>query len=287
MGAVAIFRVVMPGQKREARFRADDPGIHHPSKEFFAKRMDCRVEPGNDGLQLQQRKALAMSAPLQIGLVIFPKVTQLDLTGPVQVFSSVPDAKVHLIWKRIEPVPTDSVLTLTPTTTFADCPQLDVICVPGGAGTDDMVNDEEMLDFLRRQAAHAKYITSVCTGSLVLGAAGLLSGYRATTHWTAMDLLARFGATPAKTRVCVDRNRVTGGGVTAGIDFALTLVSIMVDRQTAELIQLRLEYNPAPPFNSGSPDTAPPEVLALMKEKIAPFRQRRLDATSRAAARLA
>jgi cyclohexyl-isocyanide hydratase len=228
-----------------------------------------------------------MSAPLQIGLVIFPKVTQLDLTGPVQVFSSVPDAKVHLIWKRIEPVPSDTVLTLTPTTTFADCPQLDVICVPGGFGTDDMVNDEEMLDFLRRQAKAAKYITSVCTGSLVLGAAGLLTGYRATTHWTAMDLLAQFGATPAKTRVCVDRNRITGGGVTAGIDFALTLVSIMIDRQTAEMIQLRLEYNPAPPFNSGSPDTAPPEILALMKEKIAPSRQRRNEATARAAARLA
>jgi cyclohexyl-isocyanide hydratase len=228
-----------------------------------------------------------MSAPLQIGLVIFPKVTQLDLTGPVQVFSSVPDAQVHLIWKRIEPVPSDTVLTLTPTTTFADCPQLDVICVPGGFGTDDMVNDEEMLDFLRRQAKAAKYITSVCTGSLVLGAAGLLTGYRATTHWTAMDFLAQFGATPAKTRVCVDRNRITGGGVTAGIDFALLLVSIMIDRQTAEMIQLRLEYNPAPPFNSGSPDTAPPEILALMKEKIAPSRQPRNEATARAAARLA
>src|ERR1019366_10342337 len=155
---------------------------------------------------------LPMSAPLQIGLVIFPKVTQLDLTGPVQVFSSVPGAKVHLIGKRIEPVASDSVLVLTPTVTFADCPQLDVLCVPGGMGTDDMVNDEEMLDFLCRQAVGAKYITSVCTGSLVLGAAGLLRGYRATTHWTAMDLLAPYGATPAKTRVCVDRNRVTGGG---------------------------------------------------------------------------
>ncbi|HEY0423509.1 MAG TPA: DJ-1/PfpI family protein [Rhodopila sp.] len=227
-----------------------------------------------------------MSAPLQIGLVIFPKVTQLDLTGPVQVFSNVPGAKLHLIWKRIEPVPSDSVLVLTPTTTFADCPQLDVICVPGGAGTDDMVNDEELLEFVRRQAGHARYVTSVCTGSLVLGAAGLLKGYRATTHWTAMDLLAPFGATPEKTRVCVDRNRITGGGVTAGIDFALTLVSIMVNRSTAELIQLGLEYNPAPPFNSGSPDTAPPEILALMKEKIAPRRARRIEANSRAAARL-
>jgi cyclohexyl-isocyanide hydratase len=228
-----------------------------------------------------------MSAPLQIGLVIFPKVTQLDFTGPLQVFSSVPGAKVHLIWKRIEPVPSDSVLALTPTITFADCPQLDVICVPGGAGTDDMVNDEEMLDFLRRQATGARYITSVCTGSLVLGAAGLLKGYRATTHWSAIDHLAPFGAVPTKTRVCVDRNRITGGGVTAGIDFALTLVSIMVDRPTAEAIQLRLEYNPAPPFNSGSPDTAPPEILARIKERIAPFAQRRGEAVQRAAARLA
>ena len=227
-----------------------------------------------------------MSAPLQIGLVLFPKVTQLDFTGPLQVFSSVPGAQVHLIWKRIEPVPSDSVLTLTPTTTFADCPQLDVICVPGGAGTDDMVNDAEMLAFLRQQAEGAKYITSVCTGSLVLGAAGLLRGYRATTHWTAMDMLALFGAAPANTRVCVDRNRITGGGVTAGIDFALMLVSIMVDRQTAEMIQLRLEYNPAPPFNAGSPDCAPPEVLALFTERSAPFKARRLEAVRRAAARL-
>jgi cyclohexyl-isocyanide hydratase len=227
-----------------------------------------------------------MSAPLQIGLVIFPRVTQLDFTGPLQVFSSVPGAKVHLIWKRIEPVATDSVMMLTPTVSFADCPQLDVICVPGGGGTDDMINDEEMLDFLRRQAKGAKYITSVCTGSLVLGAAGLLQGFRAATHWTAMDFLAPYGATPTKTRVCVDRNRITGGGVTAGIDFALTLVSIMVDRETAEMIQLRLEYNPAPPFNSGSPDTAPPEILARMREKIAPAQLRRGEANHRAAARL-
>src|SRR5450631_4342594 len=209
-----------------------------------------------------------MSAPLQIGLVIFPKVTQLDFTGPVQVFSSVPGAKVHLIWKRIEPVPSDSVLTLTPTITFADCPQLDVICVPGGLGTDDMVNDEEMLDFLRKQAVGARYITSVCTGSLVLGAAGLLQGYRAATHWTAMDFLGEFGATPTKTRVCIDRNRVTGGGVTAGIDFALTLVSILIDRRTAEAIQLRLVYNPAPPFRPVPP--CPPRPSRALSGRARP-----------------
>jgi cyclohexyl-isocyanide hydratase len=229
---------------------------------------------------------VTMPEPLQIGLVVFPRVTQLDMTGPLQVFSSVPGAKVHLIWKRIEPVASDTPLVLTPTVSFADCPQLDVICVPGGIGTDDMVNDEEMLDFLRAQAVAAKYITSVCTGSLVLGAAGLLQGYRATTHWTAMEFLASFGATPTKVRVCVDRNRVTGGGVTAGIDFALTLVSMLVDQKAAEAIQLRLEYNPAPPFNSGSPDTAPPQLVAMFKEKIAPSRQRRGDAIVRAAARL-
>ncbi|MGA7715108.1 MAG: DJ-1/PfpI family protein [Bradyrhizobium sp.] len=227
-----------------------------------------------------------MSKPLQIGILIFPNVTQLDFTGPLQVFSSLPNTTVHLIWKRIEPVTSDTVLTITPTVSFADCPQLDVICVPGGAGTDDMINDEEMLQFLRSQATGAKYVTSVCTGSLVLGAAGLLRGYKATTHWTAMEYLGPYGALPTKTRVCVDRNRVTGGGVTAGIDFALTLVSVMVDRQTAEAIQLRLEYNPAPPFTSGSPDTAPPEILARMNQRIAAGRERRGAANQRAAARL-
>src|ERR1700675_2636240 len=184
-----------------------------------------------------------MSEPLQIGLLLFPKVTQLDFTGPLQVFAGLPGAKIHLIWKRIEPVPSDSVLVLTPTVTFADCPQLDVICVPGGSGTDDLVNDQETLDFLRAQAAGAKYITSVCTGSLVLGAAGLLGGDRAATHWSAMDYLPLFGAVPTRTRVCVDRNRITGGGVTAGIDFALTLVSLLTDRQGAGAIQRRRQKN--------------------------------------------
>jgi cyclohexyl-isocyanide hydratase len=227
-----------------------------------------------------------MSAPLQIGLLVFPRVTQLDFTGPLQVFSSLPGAKLHLIWKRIEPVPSDTVLTLTPTMTFAGCPQLDVICVPGGRGTDDLLNDEEVLNFLRRQAEGAKYVTSVCTGSLALGAAGLLKGYRAATHWSAREMLGQFGATPTKTRVCIDRNRVTGGGVTAGIDFALTLVSILVDRTTAEAIQLGIEYNPAPPFNSGSPDTASADVLEQVKQRIAPNQVRRLEAVKRAAERV-
>ena len=224
-----------------------------------------------------------MPNPLQIGIIVFPKVTQLDFTGPLQVFSSLPGATVHLIWKRIEPVASDTPLTVMPTVSFADCPQLDVICVPGGAGTDDMVVDEEMLDFLRAQAKAAKYVTSVCTGSLVLGAAGLLRGYKATTHWAAMKYLEPYGVEPVKTRVCVDRNRVSGGGVTAGIDFALTLVSHLVDRETAEMIQLRLEYNPAPPFTSGSPDTAPPDVIARLRQ-INPAGQERRRSNNAAAA---
>ena len=227
-----------------------------------------------------------MPNPLQIGIVVFPKVTQLDFTGPLQVFSGLPDANVHLIWKRIEPVASDTALTILPTKSFADCPQLDVICVPGGAGTDDMVNDEEMLNFLRAQSKTAKYVTSVCTGSLVLGAAGLLGGYKATTHWTAMGYLEGYGALPTKTRVCVDRNRITGGGVTAGIDFALTVVSILADRPTAEMIQLRLEYNPAPPFTSGSPDTAPPEVIARLRQMNPDGQARRKANNQQAAAAL-
>jgi cyclohexyl-isocyanide hydratase len=149
-----------------------------------------------------------------------------------------------------------------------------------------MVNDEEVLQFLRAQAETVKYITSVCTGSLVLGAAGLLRGYKAATHWAAMEYLDLYGALPTKTRVCVDRNRITGGGVTAGIDFALTLVSHLIDRVTAEAIQLRLEYNPAPPFSSGSPDTAPPEVLNRLKQRGAAGKERRTVANQKAAAAL-
>jgi cyclohexyl-isocyanide hydratase len=227
-----------------------------------------------------------MTDSLQIGLLVFPDMTQLDLTGPLQVFSAVNGVTVHLIWKRIEPVPTDTPLVVTPTMTFAECPQLDVICVPGGYGTDALVNDSEVLDFIRSQAARARYVTSVCTGALVLGAAGLLQGYRATTHWTAMDCLEPFGATPVVTRVCIDRNRVTGGGVTAGIDFALTLVAELFDRPTAEAVQLRLEYNPQPPFDAGSPTTAPKATVDAYLERIAPNKARRLEAVALAASRL-
>jgi cyclohexyl-isocyanide hydratase len=223
---------------------------------------------------------------LQFGLLVFPNVTQLDLTGPLQVFSSVPGATVHLIGRSLDPVPTDTVMTIAPTTTFADCPQLDVVCVPGGYGVDELLGDDEVLGFLRTQAAGARYMTSVCTGALALGAAGLLRGYRATTHWSAMDCLEPLGAIPTETRVCVDRDRVTGGGVTAGIDFALALVAELVDRPTAEAIQLRLEYDPHPPFEAGTPRTAPADVVSRYRERIAPAVASRIAAVSGAAARL-
>lgn len=227
-----------------------------------------------------------MSSSLQIGFLVFPQITQLDFTGPLQVFSRVPGAKVHLIWKRIEPVSSDTVLAIMPTQTLADCPQLDVICVPGGYGTDDLMVDDEVLAFLRKQAEGAKYITSVCTGSTVLAAAGLLKGYRASTHWSAIEALSLLGAIPSRERVCMDGNRITGGGVTAGIDMALTLAARLVDQPTAEGIQLGIEYNPAPPFNAGSPETAPAEVVATLKERMAPSQARRIEISKRAATRM-
>ena len=212
---------------------------------------------------------------LHIGLLVFPRVQQLDLTGPYEVFASLPGGAVHLVWKTLDPLTSATGLVLTPTATFADCPSLDVLCVPGGAGVNALMRDAAVLDFVRRQAAGARYVTSVCTGALVLGAAGLLRGKRATTHWASHDLLARFGAVPVRGRVVRDGNLVTGGGVTAGIDFALTLAAELVGREQAEAIQLNLEYAPAPPFDAGTPETAPAAVLAAVRERSAPIRRER------------
>lgn len=222
----------------------------------------------------------------QIGLLLFPRLTQLDLTGPFEAFARVPNAKVHLIWKNLDPVISDVGLSILPTTTLAECPNLDVICVPGGPGMNDLLEDEEVLSFLRRQGETARYVTSVCTGALVLGAAGLLKGYRTATHWASMEFLEAFGATPVKTRVCVDRNRITGGGVTAGIDFGLFVASQLADRKTAEKIQLYMEYNPEPPYQAGSPDTAPAEVVSEFKSYVEGMLQRRREAVERAAAKI-
>lgn len=203
-----------------------------------------------------------MTATLHIGFLVFPKVTQLDLTGPAQVLSRVPGAKVHLAWKKLEPLMTDVGFTLNPTVTFADCQRLDVLCVPGGVGVIEQLVDDASIAFLREQGATARYVTSVCNGSLLLGAAGLIDGYQSACHWMWRHLLPRFGAEPVAARVVRDRNRLSGGGVTSGIDFALTLAAELAGEETARMIQLGLEYDPQPPHDCGSPDKAGPERAA-------------------------
>ncbi|MEM8975629.1 MAG: DJ-1/PfpI family protein, partial [Pseudomonadota bacterium] len=191
-----------------------------------------------------------------------PDITQLDMTGPYEVFIKFPDARVHLIWKDKQPVTAGGGMQIIPNQTFADCPQLDLICVPGGAGMNPLLNDVETLAFIRKQSAGARYVTSVCTGALVLGAAGLLQGKRAATHWMSREMLTSFGAEPVAERVVVDGNVITGGGVTAGIDFALTVAAEVFGAEVAQAIQLGIEYDPAPPFNAGSPESADADLVA-------------------------
>ncbi|MBR0662372.1 DJ-1/PfpI family protein [Neoroseomonas oryzicola] len=227
-----------------------------------------------------------MTTPLRFGLLLFPRLTQLDMTGPFEVFSRVPGGQVHLVWKTKEPVRADTGLTMLPDTDFATCPPLDILCVPGGPGVAALMEDEEVLAFLRAQAKGARFVTSVCTGALVLGAAGLLKGVRATTHWASHDFLAALGAEPVHARWVRDGRVVTGGGVTAGIDFALALVADLLSPEAAQAIQLQIEYAPAPPFEAGSPETAPAQVLATAKARGAGMRADREALVARVAARL-
>jgi cyclohexyl-isocyanide hydratase len=201
---------------------------------------------------------------------LYPGITQLDLTGPHQVFSRLPGAEVVVASRAGGALETTEGLTFAGISRFADIPRCDVICIPGGLGaTDDAIGDEEFLHQVCRLAWDARFITSVCTGSLVLGAAGLLRGKRAACHWAWRELLEPFGAIPDPGRVVRDGNLITGGGVTAGIDFALTVVAELAGREAAETIQLMLEYAPAPPFEAGQPETAPPAVLARLQERNA------------------
>lgn len=223
---------------------------------------------------------------IRVAFLLFPNVTQLDLTGPAQVLSRLGNTTIDLVAKARDPVPTDSGFALLPTATFEDAAQPDILCVPGGFGLNDAMEDEATLDWVRHAAGGAQWITSVCTGSLLLGAAGLLRGYRATCHWAQHHHLAAFGAEPVQQRVVIDRNRATGGGVTAGIDFGLSLVAAIRGETHARFVQLSLEYDPSPPFDGGSPAGADAATIAryhTLAAKSAPDRDAR---TLAAAARL-
>lgn len=220
---------------------------------------------------------------LQVVVLLFPHVTQLDLTGPAQVFSRLPNTQVHLAWHDTDPVQTDCGWSIVPTTTLLACPQGDVLFVPGGEGAFEIFDDAAALAFLRRQAAGARWVTSVCTGSFSLAAAGLLHGRRATSHWASLDMLAEFGVVPVADRVVTDGNVITGAGVTSGIDFALHLAAAEFGDQVAKAVQLTIEYDPAPPFDHGSPRTADPALVLAGRERA---RAGRWDRVQEAARRL-
>jgi cyclohexyl-isocyanide hydratase len=207
--------------------------------------------------------------PIHVAFLLFPNVTQLDLTGPAQVLSRLGNTKIDLVARTRDPVPTDAGFDLLPTATFADVSRADILCVPGGFGTVAAMEDTETLDWVRRTGNDATWVTSVCTGSLVLAAAGLLTGYRAACHWASRHQLAWFGAEPVAERTVFDRNRVTGGGVTAGIDFALALTAAIRGEDHAKFVQLSIEYDPAPPFDSGTPEKADAATLERYREMVA------------------
>ncbi|HMK71157.1 MAG TPA: DJ-1/PfpI family protein [Xanthobacteraceae bacterium] len=205
-----------------------------------------------------------------VGFVIFPELTQLDFTGPLQVLARLPQSTTHIVAKSAVPVPSDCGLSLLPTRTFANCPSLDLICIPGGVkGVINAIADRETIAFVRTQAKSTKYVSSVCTGAFILGVAGLLKGRRATTHWAYTDLLPLVGASYEHARVVRDGNVTTAGGVTAGIDFGLRIVAEIAGETTAQAIQLGIEYDPAPPFDCGHPDRAPATVKSALSDRYA------------------
>ena len=224
---------------------------------------------------------------MRIGLALFPGLCQLDMTGPHEVLVRLPGAQVEVVAKTAAPVTTDRGLTIAPDVALSDAPQYDVFVMPGGPGQQELMEDADWLGFLRTQAESARVMMGVCTGSLVMGAAGLLRGYKATTHWSCHDLLALLGAEPVDQRVVIDRDRVTAAGVTSGIDGALALAELLFGRETAERIQLGMEYQPEPPTQAGSPRTAPADLVAAMRDTGARFNAERKAACERAAARLA
>lgn len=229
----------------------------------------------------------AFDHAFRVAFLVFPGIAQLDLTGPYEVFSRVPGARIDLHWKDRQPVAAASGLSIAPTATFDERPAVDLVCVPGGPGQVALMTDDAVLDWLRGTASRSRWITSVCTGSLLLGAAGLLRGYRATCHWSALAELPLLGATPCFERVVVDRDRITGAGVTSGIDFALNVVGRLLGRPRALEIQLAMQYEPAPPWpGAGSPRTAATRTLRSVHAATTIVRRARRAATLAAAARL-
>ena len=222
----------------------------------------------------------------RIGMLIFPDIMQLDMTGPHEVFTKMPDTEVMTVWKTLDPVTAGGGMRILPDVTYETCPDLDLICVPGGAGMNPLLNDEETLDFIRKQAAIAQYITSVCTGSLVLGAAGLLKGKRAACHWMSRDMLGEFGAIPDGSRVVIDGKFISGGGVTAGIDFGLAVAAEILGEDQAKAIQLGIEYAPDPPFNAGEPESAGQEIEQAARDAARTRQEERLAQVREAAAKL-
>ncbi|KAM3096643.1 DJ-1/PfpI family protein [Phormidesmis sp. 146-35] len=196
-----------------------------------------------------------------IGLVFYPGMTALDIIGPQSVFAALPGIQIHRIWKTLDPIQTDDGMIIVPDTTFETCPPLDVICVGGGLQQAAVVDDPEVLDFFRQQGSRAKFVTSVCSGSEFLAKAGLLQGYRAATHWLFREPLARLGVEVGTERVVIDRNRMTGGGVTAGIDLGLVIAEMLCGEEAAKIAQLLIEYDPAPPFDVGSPEKAGADLV--------------------------
>lgn len=229
---------------------------------------------------------MASIPPISVAFLLFPNVTQLDLTGPAQVLSRLGNVTLDLVWKDRAPVATDAGFAIMPTATFAEVPRADILCIPGGMGVTEVIGDDAAMAWVRAVGAEARWVTSVCTGSLILGAAGLLKGYRAATHWSWRDYLAMFGAEMVPERVVVDRNRVTGGGVTAGIDFALTLMAEVRSPEFAKAVQLSLEYDPAPPFDAGSPEKAGSDLVATYQRRMAQLAPDREEKFRAAAARL-
>jgi cyclohexyl-isocyanide hydratase len=214
---------------------------------------------------------------ITIGMIVFEGMTQLDLTGPLEVFSRFPEVKLHLISKTSGPVKCDRALTIIADTSFETCPQkLQVLFVPGGPGVSGLLHDNDYLNFIRSKR-DSDYITSVCTGSIVLAACELLQGFKATTHWLSMELLKRFGVDTVDERVVVDRNRITGGGVTSGIDFSLMLTSILFGERRAKEVQLLIEYNPQPPFASGHPNLAERSIVETVKKQREEMQKKRLE----------